>query len=210
MNNYAIGLALILGGLLLYATVILLGPNSTLLKDLSDVKPRPYSLSRVQLLWWTLVVAACFLISLGLKGALPQVNETCLALLGIALGTTGTARLIDDRQIAVNAAAGSTRHQDQPSEGFWTDIVSDAQGVSVHRFQAVVFNVLYGVGLLSQFLQSMAFPNFDEKTYALLGLSSAAYLAVKSRENVPVAGKANSNDQLPDRAAPAAGDGAVG
>ena len=172
-----------------------------MLKDISDVTPRPYSFSRVQLFWWTLVVAACFLISLGTTGTLPAVNETCLALLGIALGTNGTARLIDDRQIAANDAVGSARHQDQPSEGFWTDIVSDAEGVSVHRFQTLVFNLLYGFGFLSQFLKSMTFPSFDEKTYALLGLSSAAYLAIKSRENVPVPGSAGISDELPDAAA---------
>lgn len=95
------------------------------------------------------------------------------------------------------------RHQDVESEGFVRDILSDDHGVSVHRFQTVVFNLIFGVYFVTAFLRSGAttFPVFSEIEWSLLGISSSAYLYLKSTENraaTPAPATTAASDELPD------------
>jgi hypothetical protein len=156
--------------------------NATALRDESTRMPRPYSLSRVQLAWWTLVVLGAYLGVYAWKGELWPLNGTCLALLGVGGGTSVAGRIIDTRQ----QQALLVRHQDaEPSQGLFSDILSDENGISVHRFQTVAFNLAYGVSfIVSTFEQAGAtmFPTFDSTTLLLLGLSSSVYIAVKPNE----------------------------
>src|SRR5262245_33963005 len=89
----------------LLAAVVVLASRSNLLKDRSTAVHPPFSFSRVQLLWWVLVIAFCFLDHFGhslvtgnFDHLLPALNETCLALLGVGVGTTGVAQIMDGRQ----------------------------------------------------------------------------------------------------------------
>ena len=78
------------------------------------------------------------------------------------------------------------RHQaDRPDYGFFVDILSDQNGVNLHRFQAFVFNVLYGLIFVIQFSEGnyTAFPDFDDTILTLLGISSAGYIGLKTGEN---------------------------
>jgi hypothetical protein len=91
----------------------------------------------VQLLWCVLIIAFCFLHQYGLTFELPVPNETCLVLLGIGVGTTTVAKVLDVRQRQVADRHGIQVTQDMESQGFFTDILSDDNGVSVHRLQAL-------------------------------------------------------------------------
>jgi hypothetical protein len=156
--------------------------NATALRDESTQLPRPYSLSRVQLAWWTLIVLGAYLGVYAWKGEFWQLNGTCLALLGVGAGTSVAGRIIDTRQ----QEALSYRHQDAaPSQGLFSDILSDENGSSVHRFQTVAFNIVYGVSFVVSTFQgaeATAFPTFDSTTLLLLGVSSSVYIAVKPNE----------------------------
>jgi hypothetical protein len=157
--------------------------NGSALRDASTQSPKPYSLSRVQLAWWTLIVLGAYVGAFAWKGQFWQLNSTCLALLGIGAGTTVAGRIVDTRQREAMAA----RHQDaQPSQGLFTDILSDENGVSVHRFQTVAFNIAYAVSFLVSTYQdatASSFPSFDATTLLVLGVSSSVYVAVKSNES---------------------------
>jgi hypothetical protein len=157
--------------------------NPTALRDTSAQSPRPYSLSRVQLAWWTLIVLGAFFGVFEWKGQFWALNSTCLALLGIGAGTSVAGRIIDTRQ----QEAMLPRHQDaEPSHGLFNDILSDDSGVSVHRFQTVAFNLAYGVTFLVWTFggepAASAFPSFDSTTLLVLGFSSSVYIAVKPTE----------------------------
>ena len=161
--------------------------------NLEANKAKPYSLARVQLWWWTLVIIISFTLVYGITGQFWPMNETCLTLLGISLFTTTSGKIIDNNQIT----DGKTeRHQDNPSEGFMTDILSDENGLSIHRFQTVVFNLVYSfyflIEVFSQ-LDGKAFPVFDAQTLALLGISSSAYIALKMTEAKPKPSGAEAN-----------------
>jgi hypothetical protein len=69
--------------------------------------------------------------------------------LGISAGTLATAKLTDNSDAA---NPNITRTQDDESKGFLNDILSDENGISIHRFQAVVFNVIIGLWFVQQFL----------------------------------------------------------
>lgn len=177
------------------------------LRDDSRQKDKPFSLARVQLWWWTLIVLGAEFALYGVHGAFWPFNTTCLTLLGISAVTTAAGRVIDDRQ---EREPGIERVQNTvATEGFWRDILSDEHGLSVHRYQTVMFNIAYGVAfLLDTFSKgSLTFPTFDPTTLALLGVSSGAYVAMKANENanVPVTGKSQptASDELVD-AEPAA------
>ncbi|QWF72149.1 hypothetical protein KEF85_06785 [Methylomonas paludis] len=184
---FAIGISLLIlfGAFRFYKDRVALRDDSTLTDN------KPYSLARVQLLWWTLVIVISFTLVYGLTGVIWPMNSTCLTLLGISLFTTTSGKLIDNAHIA---DVSITRHQDiYPSQGLITDILSDEYGLSVHRYQAVILNLVYGGYFLIEVFSKLNlghFPEFDPPTLALLGVSSSAYLGLKMAE-----GKGNAPNE---------------
>jgi hypothetical protein len=166
-----------------------------LIKDISaqeKIRDASYSYSRTQLLWWSLIIISCLVIDIALTGKVSDIlSPGCLTLLGISAGTTVAGRVIDNSQ---NNDPSVTLHQHTPSEGFWMDILSDQQGISIHRFQAVLFNIAFGLAFISQFITSIpatdifgstiTLPDFDTTTLGLIGISSATYVTLKFNENL--------------------------
>ncbi len=184
-----------------------------LIKDTSTqekIRDASYSYSRSQLMWWTFIVISCFVVDMAITGAANGImNNTALTLIGISAGTTVAGRVIDNSQ---GNDASVSMHQDHPSEGFWMDILSDQNGVSIHRFQAVLFNIAFGFVFIAQLIQKMQeycqdhaaihklatitteqvakiaqiiqLPTFDSTTLGLIGISSATYVTLKFNENL--------------------------
>jgi hypothetical protein len=158
----------------------------------------------VQLAWWTLVVLPSIISILLARNVMPTLDSSTLVLLGIAAGTTVTARLID---ISDRASAGTRLlSQDFKGENFLLDILSDKNGVSVHRLQSVVINIIFGVWFIDQVLRHLSglnpclpgetdcirhpldyiMPVITTNNLILLGLSSGTYAALKTTENKTV------------------------
>jgi hypothetical protein len=154
-----------------------------LLKDTSvlPVELRSYSLSRTMLFFWTLIIflSICYI---GIvSDNLPTIDSGVLILMGIVVGTTTACRAIDSTQ---SQDATIARTQDTTaSQGFLTDILSDDNGISISRFQTVVFNIIYGCSFLSIVITQNVLYNFPNQTLALLGISSGAYALLKIPEN---------------------------
>ena len=64
---------------------------------------------------------------------------------------------------------------------FW-DICSDADGLSIHRLQAVAWTGLLGVVFVASIARRISMPVFDDNLLLLMGVSSAGYLALKPNE----------------------------
>lgn len=160
-----------------------LSSRTEILKDDCQCDVKPYSFARAQLMWWTLIIISCYSIYYGNYGVIQELNKSILILLGISIGTTTTARVIDNTEIN----NGILRHQDnhENSLGFFNNILSDSNGISVHRFQAFVFNLLFGLLFIMEFLESKKgeFTEFGQTELALMGISSAAYVGLKLNEN---------------------------
>lgn len=149
-----------------------------------------YSLAKTQLLWWTLIVVSCFVFSFAHTEQMVVLNSSCLALLGISLGTTTAGKIIDNTE--ENNPKIVSRHQHTERQSFLTDLISDNNGISLHRFQALMFNLVFGFVFIVEFIAqgSQVLPQFDSTTLGLLGLSSGGYIALKVNEN-QVSSKAN-------------------
>lgn len=194
--------------------------------DASSAKPKPYSYSRLQLLWWTFIVFVTFITILIASGKIPTLDTSTLLLLSIGALTTASARLVDlsdeanqAKKMAIPPAAPSADpdqtgnpsppvapvpavavlplSKDMKSEGFWLDILSDRNGISIHRLQVVVFNILFGAWFIYQSViqlkgispmtpidvLSKIMPVISENNLILLGLSAGTYVAMKTTEN---------------------------
>jgi hypothetical protein len=174
-----------------------LGKNSEILRDsISDQaafdqtaqknntqNPRaPYSLSRTQLAFWTGLIVSSFLYVLIINGFnVPRMDDVNLILLGISMGTTALASSIDSSQ------EKGKRHQNQPSDGFFIDILSDNQGVSIHRFQNIIWTLVIGTIYIVFVFSHEALPDSNTITNQLLilmGIGSGTYLGLKIPENI--------------------------
>jgi hypothetical protein len=178
-----------------------------MLRDLSKTSPRPYSWSRVQMAWWMVIILTSFVTVIVQTGHAPNLHSSTLVLLGISVATTTTARLID---LADQENRLIFRHQDIKAANFFLDLSSDQNGISIQRFQAILFNAVFGIYFISAVLGSLGDPNFCINSFAkgdpelaqcllhpadyimpvissnnliLLGLSSATYAACKITEN---------------------------
>ena len=138
---------------LLMFIIIFCDKKYNMLRDVSTATPRPYSWSRVQLAWWIVIILASFITVICCYPGhpIPTFNSSILILLGITTGTTAAARLIDvaDKQ---NPNLQNTL-QDGKQEGFFLDILSDCNGVSMHRLQTVIFNFVFGLWFIAYILE---------------------------------------------------------
>jgi len=175
----------------LFFSIIFFDLKYCMLRDVSKAPGhQPYSWSRVQLAWWTVIVLSSFISILWQKGIAPTLNSSTVILLGISAATTAAARVIDisDQEKLI------WTHQDDFGKNFFLDILSDQTGVSVHRFQTIIFNLVFGIWFINTVLTKLAsctlpscvdsiMPVITNNNLILLGLSSATYAALKMTEN---------------------------
>ncbi len=162
-----------------------------MLRDISMADPKPYSFSRVQLAWWTAIVLAAFISTALIQNHVPTLLDSTLYLIGISGATTAAGKVIDSSD---KRNPDISRHQDSKGDNFLLDILSDENGISIHRFQTVVFNFAFGIGFIIHVLRQLNIhdnvvkllnPMLDitPNNLILLGLSSATYIGLKTTEN---------------------------
>jgi hypothetical protein len=174
-------LALFLMALLI--VLWLFGVKRGMLKDesvLPDIQQRPYSLGRTQLAFWSVIVALSYIFIALVTGELAPLSTSTLVLLGVSGVTTAAATLIDNNDKLNN----KNRHQNgEKSAGLLTDLLSDNNGISIHRFQMLVFNIILGVFFIKQVVTQLSMPDFDNNMLLLLGISNGTYAGIKMFEN---------------------------
>lgn len=188
---------------ILFFSMLVLCKKTALIRDKSTqpLKTRAYSLSRSQLAWWTFIILTSYLFIYLVTGETELLNFTAVTLLGISAGTTAIGTTIDSSEPT------EERHQNDASEGWLMDVLSDDGGVSIHRLQNLIFNLIFGVIFIRSVVSDFAMPEFSENQLILLGLSAGTYSFVKTRENknkVPQANTSSNTDtsateQEPDK-----------
>ncbi len=68
------------------------------------------------------------------------------------------------------------------SQNFFNDILTDVDGISLHRFQSMIWTVIIGVAFLVVVFTSGAMPKLDALVLAVLGISAGTYLGFKVPE----------------------------
>jgi len=153
----------------------------------------PYSLSRFQLGFWTLLVLAAYVFIWMVTAQLDTITGSVLVLLGIGSGTALGATLIDTGK---TAPAGSSPPPEPAtpvvSRGFLNDLLSDANGVSIYRFQLFAWTLILGVIFCASVYDGLQMPQFSTTLLGLMGLSSGTYLGFKVPENKEPAAGAQS------------------
>ncbi|MDR0279424.1 MAG: hypothetical protein LBJ37_16220 [Paucimonas sp.] len=127
-----------------------------------------FSLSRTQMaLWFTFAVATGLFLWL-LYGDLRRIDGSLLVLLGISVGTAGLSWVTDR-----NAPSGRGY---VPTRGFWYDLLTGFDDrKQLHRYQAVVVNILLLVVGIFHVQQQLSYPVFDPTWLIFLGISGTAY-----------------------------------
>jgi hypothetical protein len=196
-TNYEICLPVIFA--LLLGLVIYLDLKYNMLRDSSSTSnQRSYSFSKTQLAFWLVIILSSF-ISIIICVAphnIPTLSNSSLIVLGISTATLAAGRLID---ISDQNNPLITRSLDESSQSFMLDILSDQNGVSLHRLQCFIFNLVIGCWTfyqvfvnLSLAAHNIAFnidtiiPEITPNNLVLLGLSAGTYIALKTNENTPV------------------------
>ncbi len=68
------------------------------------------------------------------------------------------------------------------SAGFLTDILTDVDGVSLHRFQIVIWTLVLGFIFWTSVYETLAMPEFPGTLLALMGISNGTYIGFKFPE----------------------------
>ncbi|MFN6513036.1 MAG: hypothetical protein RMY29_000870 [Nostoc sp. CreGUA01] len=165
------------------------------------INQNPFSLSVSQLAFWTFIIFGSYMIIYGITGDYTNIlTQQSLILLGINSVTAFGSSLIDG-QGDEKKKKGTQR----VSEGFFTDILSDINGVNFHRFQTFIWTVAIGLFFVWEVVKNLAMPEFDETLLTLQGISSATYLGLRGQEHhgmtkppeQPTFKKDNSFEQQP-------------
>ncbi len=149
--------------------------NSDIIRDAGTLpagapsgSKKAYSLARTQMAIWTFLVAAALVFIFMVTWNENVITSGVLVLIGISFGTTLLA-----------AVADGTEPVPQPSENFFTDLLSDGAGPSFHRYQMVLFTAILAVIFIVKVATNLVMPDFDTTLLGLMGISNGTYLGFK-------------------------------
>jgi len=183
-----IWLSMIVSGII----VIALSRTKLLKEPVNDGSGKyKYSFSKSQLVWWLWIIFSCFGGYYFCTNEIPVPNATILWVLGISGATTAVAMGTD----MMNASNNVWRkvmvvEKRKILVTFLKEILSDANGLSIYRLQALLFNLLYGVIFLSTVIHNLevspqnatVFPDFDSNIRYLLIISNGTYAVLRTTE----------------------------
>jgi hypothetical protein len=139
---------------------------------------RPYSLARTQIAFWTYLVVSSFVFLYLVTGSLETITSGVLVLLGISTGTLVGGAIVDSAKAMPPPPAPGPAS----SGNFFYDLISDAQGATIHRFQMVVWTVVLGVMFVIEVYTNLQMPEFDSTLLTLMGISGGTYVGLKIPE----------------------------
>jgi hypothetical protein len=155
---------------------ILLARKTTLVRDPMSagtlLAARTFSLARTQLAWWFAIIFASFVFLWLITGDIPALSSQALALLGIAGATT----------LAASAVKSPPVLQGGEADVFFGELISDANGPTIQRFQMLVMTIALGVMFLINVFTRLSMPVFDGSLITLMGISAGTYVGGKIPE----------------------------
>lgn len=166
-----------------------------------------YSLARTQGAWWFFIILASYLFIGIITGDFSNsFNGTALALIGIGSGTVIASAVIDGQKDTAKSKAETTaaitevkteltkaadnkdvlesqlKKLTGQSEDFLTDILSDANGISFHRFQIFAWTIVLSIIFVVDVYANLAMPTFNQTLLGMMGVSAGTYLGLKVPE----------------------------
>jgi hypothetical protein len=183
----------LIGLLLSILIAVYLARHTTILRNRAPGVPpaqAPYSLSRFQLAFWSLLVIAAYLFIWLITEELDTITGSVLTLLGIGSATALGATIIDQGKPAstrpavpaVEVPPGTAVPETTASRGFLNDVLSDDQGLSIYRCQLFAWTLVLGVIFCASVYNGLEMPQFSTTLLGLMGISSGTYLGFKVPE----------------------------
>lgn len=164
-------IAMFLGVIILF---VIVSRRSNILRAGAS-KTAPFSLAKSQLAFWTVLVSFSFLYLWLVNGEMPVLPESVLILLGISLATTSGGFYID-------TAFRANENDQMISDGFLRDVLSDNKAINIQRVQMFLWTLILGFIFFHSVLSKLLIPDFDTNLLALMGISSGAYVLLKTVE----------------------------
>lgn len=96
--------------------------------------------------------------------------------------TQRAMKAVQLEQVKAQLTNLTVRPEEATSQGFLTDIMSDENGVSVHRFQMVVWTIVLTLIFVSEVYKTLSMPEFSNTLLTLMGISSGTYVTLKVPE----------------------------
>jgi hypothetical protein len=155
---------------------IVLAAKTNLIRIGDDCSP--FSLALTQLSFWSIVIASSFIYIWIVTEEMPPITGSTLILLSVSALTTAGSRLVDVR-------TKTKGDQNARSVSFMEDILQDELGYSVHRAQMFMWTAIMGIIFVANVIRLQQIPQLDESLLALMGISSGAYVGLKTMENKP-------------------------
>ncbi|WP_198975335.1 hypothetical protein [Hymenobacter sp. BT523] len=140
----------------------------------------PFSLSKVQLVFWTFLILSAYLLCYLVTGELAAIPVSLLGLLGISLGGNLFSRGITSDQVNASAEGPSVN---DVSKGFWRDILAEQNRFSIARIQFLLFNLLVGLYFVRHVWRLWNLPPLDEGLLGLISISTTGFLFGKYQES---------------------------
>ena len=85
-------------------------------------------------------------------------------------------------QLNIEVADVESARSKPVSAGFVSDLLSDVNGVTIHRLQIALWTITLGVIFIRSVWTDLQMPEFDDIVLALMGISGATYLGFKIPE----------------------------
>ena len=156
------------------AVFVYLARTTNLIRDPSStIEPRtarPYSLGRAQMAFWFLLIFVCYVSLWLVTGDYDTIGHSqfvlalisCLTAVGSRVVSIGPPEGVDEVPLR--------------SRGFFIDLLSDSNGVRIHRFQLCAWTFLLGVIFAAIVYDDLVMPNFGDSLLALVGISATAHV----------------------------------
>jgi hypothetical protein len=138
------------------------------------------SLSRFQVLLFTLVLAGVYAYVMVRTGELPNLSTSVLTLLGVTLTGSTLARLTEGSVMQTQNRMwlfGTGVLDPAPRLPRWTDLVEAEGEIDVTRVQALLFSIFAAVALVFSGTGDLANFELPDQLVTLIGISQAVYVA---------------------------------
>jgi hypothetical protein len=146
------------------------------------------SLSKLQIMFFSVIVFALLLFILLRTGELSDLSQTVLLLLGIAAVGSTAAKGADLQQNRLDFENWSWLAQKnwigvgglaQSNEARWSDILTTDGEFDAYRYQSCIFSLVVGIALLVVGVSQLASFEIPTTLLGVLGLSQVVYVAGK-------------------------------
>ncbi len=110
------------------------------------------------------------------------------------LNTDLAAKEAELEQVKVQVNDAAAGLEKPVSAGFFNDVLSDVNGVTLHRFQMLIWTIVLGLIFVWEVWSKLMMPDFSETLLALMGLSAATYIGFKIPEKQTNPDDVENND----------------